>query len=342
MTSVLLGLGTTLALAASPGSKPPGSNAGGGLMPQLNPASTQTGVVSNLFWVILALAAVVFLFVVVFLGLNIIRFSGRKGDTEEPKQVYGNRKIEVLWTAIPAAVLLVAFILTVNAMYQINYTTAKASDQVTVVATGHQWWWQFQYPGLGVNTANEFYIPYGKTAVIKIRSVDVLHSFWAPQLGRQMEAIPNQTQTIYMTPTRMGTFAGACYEFCGQGHAWMQFRVIVTSQAKYDAWLAHQRQPAGQSSSPEVLAGENLFFNSSCSSCHTIDGLTTSGVFAPNLTHVASRWSIGGGVLTMSEANLARWVKDPGSYKDGVLMSAFDGFSNKQLKEIAAFLWSLK
>ena len=308
----------------------------------LHPASRQTHIVTNLFWFILAESAVVFAFVVFVLVLNIVRFSAKKGrETEEPTQVYGNRGVEIGWTLIPAAILAVALGLTIFVMNQINNPAEAAGPTVTIKATGHQWWWQFQYPKSGVVTANEIHIPVNTNIDFEIGSVDVIHSFFVPALSRQIDATPNIRTEAFVFATRTGTYPGACYEYCGADHAWMQFRVVVQTKAKYRAWLAHQAQPAAQPTSPAALNGETIFFGATCSNCHTINGTPAAGFAAPNLTHVASRWAIAGGVLTMSQQNLARWVHDPNAYKPGALMPAFH-FNSKDLHDLSAYLAGLK
>ena len=169
----------------------------------------------------------------------------------------------------------------------------------------------------------------------------MIHSFWAPNLSRQIDATPNIGTIAYIYAYKTGVFPGACYEYCGADHAWMQFRVVVDTPAQYAAWISHMSQPAAQPLSLSAQNGEQLFFGATCSSCHTIDGTPAAGKAAPNLTHEASRWAIAGGVLPMSQQNLARWVNDPNAYKPGALMPAFH-FNSKQLQDLSAYLAGLK
>jgi cytochrome c oxidase subunit 2 len=320
------------------GSDPPASP----LAYPLHPASRETLAISNLFWIILAESAVVFVFVVVVLFINILRFSAKKGrEDEEPAQVYGNRRVEIAWTLIPAGILAAAMILTVVVMNTVNNPAEAAGPTINMDAIGHQWWWEFKYPQKGVVTANEIHIPVNTNIEFHITSVDVIHSFWIPQLSRQIDATPNIGTVSYVYANKPGVYPGACYEFCGKDHAWMQFRVVVDSPAKYAAWIAHMQRPAAQPTSVAAQNGEALFFGSTCSNCHTIDGTPANGKAAPNLTHEASRWGIAGGVLPMSRQNLQRWVRDPNSYKPGALMPAFN-FGKKDLHDLSAFLAGLK
>jgi cytochrome c oxidase subunit 2 len=308
----------------------------------LNPASRETHAISNLFWIILAESAVVFAFVLVVLFINITRFSAKKGhEDEEPPQVYGNRRVEVGWTLIPAAILAAAMLLTVFVMNLVNNPAQAAGPTVNMSAIGHQWWWEFKYPQAHVVTANEIHIPVKTNVTVHITSVDVIHSFWIPSLSRQIDATPNIGTFAYMYAERTGVFPGACYEYCGADHAWMQFRVVVDTPARYAAWLAHMAQPAAQPAAVSAQNGEGIFFGSTCSNCHTINGTPATGLAAPNLTHEASRWAIAGGVLPMSRQNLERWIHDPNAYKPGALMPAFS-FSKKDLQDLSAYLAGLK
>ncbi|HZT97895.1 MAG TPA: cytochrome c oxidase subunit II [Chloroflexota bacterium] len=323
---------------ASPiGSGPP-ANA---LAYPLHPASKQTLDISNLFWFILAESAVVFLFVMLALAYNFIKYSAKPGQREEPEQIYGNRRVEVAWTLIPALILAVAFGLTVFVMNQVNNPVHAAGKVINMDAIGHQWWWEFRFPGYHVVTANEFHIPVNTTVAVHITSADVIHSFWAPGLSRQIDATPNIGTILYINADKPGTYPGACYEFCGAGHAWMQFRVVVNTPAKFAAWVRHEASPPAQPTAGPALNGEQEFFSLSCGSCHTINGTTANGKAAPNLTHVASRWGIAGGVLPMSPQNLARWVNNPDSYKPGVNMPAFN-IGKRNLDNLAAYLSALK
>ena len=207
------------------GACPPASS-----LAPLQGASSQTLDISNLFWAILVLSGIVFIPVMAALIVNIVRFTHHPGDDEEPKQIYGSRRIEIAWTALPAGILLITFILTVIVMNQVD-APARAQSALKVEAIGHQWWWQFRIPQYHIVTANEFHVPVNTLVEIETTSVDVIHSFWVPQLSRQIDATPNIKTYVYITASKTGVFPGACYEFCGQGHAWMQFRVTVDQPA---------------------------------------------------------------------------------------------------------------
>ncbi len=340
-TALALMLTSHGALAAGRNSTTPiGSGPSAAPLAPLHGASRFALDISNLFWIILAESGVVFFLVILALAINIVRFSHKPGQDDEPKQIYGNRRIEVAWTAIPAVILLVALVLTIVTMNAVN-SPAHAASALKVEAIGHQWWWEFRIPKYHVVTANEVHLPVHTLVQVDTTSVDVIHSFWIPQLDRQIDATPNNHTIVYIDADRTGTFPGACYEFCGADHAWMQFRAVVQTPARFQAWA---RREAGAGASPASVQGANgqsVFFSQSCASCHTINGTPANGTAGPNLSHVGSRWGIAGGVLPMSERNLERWVRDPQIYKPGALMPAFD-LKKSDLHALAAYLYSLK
>ena len=193
----------------------------------------------QLFW-----GTLVFIGVEVALIFVIVRFR-RRPDSANPKPVHGNTMLEILWTAIPAVILIFIAIPTVRTIFQ---TQAKAApDALQVEVVGHQWWWEFRYPEYGITTANELYLPKGRTVNFALTTVDVLHSFWIPQLGGKRDLITNRTNYLWFTPNEdLGTLAlnGFCAEFCGSSHANMKFKVYTVEPDQFESWAQHQARPA--------------------------------------------------------------------------------------------------
>ncbi len=192
-----------------------------------------------LFW-----GTLVFIGVEAGLVYTIFRFRRRPGGAT-PKQVHGNTVLEITWTAIPAVILIFIAIPTVRTIFK---TQAKAApDALQVEVIGHQWWWEFKYPQYGITTANELYLPTGKTASFSLKTFDVLHSFWIPQLGGKRDLISNRTNYMWFTPNAdlpTSAWNGFCAEFCGSSHANMRFRVFTVSPAEFEQWMAHQKSAA--------------------------------------------------------------------------------------------------
>jgi cytochrome c oxidase subunit 2 len=170
--------------------------------------------------------------------------------------------LEILWTAIPAVILIFIAIPTVRTIFA---TQAKAApDALQVEVIGHQWWWEFRYPEYGITTANELYLPKGRTVNFALTTVDVLHSFWIPQLGGKRDLITNRTNYLWFTPNDdLETLAlnGFCAEYCGSSHANMKFRAYTVEPEEFERWAAHQASNAVfpvQPSVPLVPSGAGL------------------------------------------------------------------------------------
>lgn len=202
-----------------------------------------------LFW-----GTIVFVVVEAALVYTIFRFRKRPGGPEA-KQIHGNVPLEITWTAIPAVILVLIAIPTVKTIFE---TQAPAPAGALVVeVTGHQWWWEFKYPEYGVTTANEVYIPVGRTASFVLRTKDVLHSFWIPQLGGKRDLITNKTNHMWFTPNvDLGTNAwnGFCVEYCGLSHANMKFRLFTVQPDEFESWARHQASVAVPHRAPAAPA----------------------------------------------------------------------------------------
>jgi len=215
--------------------------------------------VEFLFKILIYAGTAVFIFVEGILILTLIKYRQRPGQPE-PKHVHGNTTLEITWTVIPLVILIIIGIPTVRTIFR---TQAKArSDALQVEVVGHQWWWEFRYPqyttpGAGgrvdtVVTANELYLPLGRTVNFTLKSKDVIHSFWVPALAGKRDVVTNHTNYLWYTPdsATMNAWNGACVEYCGTSHANMRFKTFTVSQADFDSWIAHQQQNAVGSAAP--------------------------------------------------------------------------------------------
>jgi len=301
-----------------------------------NPASPQAGAIASLFTFLLDVAGLIFLGVEGTILYS--AFAHRERPGREASQFTGNTKVEILWTAIPAALLIVVFILTVQTMHAIS---APSGDPVEIRVVGHQWWWEFDYPNEGVVTANEMHVPVGEPVVLHVTSADVIHSFWVPQLAGKQDANPGQTHDLTFTVLQPGTYLGQCAEFCGIEHTFMAIRVVADPPDQYAAWIRSQRQPAAPPTNSFAVEGDLIFRSQTCGSCHAIAGTPANGVAGPNLTHVASRATIGAGVLTNTPEHMAQWLQNPQAVKPGVLMPNFK-LTPDQVNALTAYMESLR
>ena len=309
-----------------------------------DPVSTPAFLIRDLSWLMLAVSAAIFLVVAYLLVHALVRFRARPGeDDREPPQVYGSNSIEVAWIVVPLLIVVVLFLATARTVFDIERAAASgATLRVTVV--GNQWWWEFRYPDLGIVTANELHIPLSepterRLTVLRLEAVDVIHSFWIPQLNGKTDVIPNYPNTMWVEPLRAGAYYGQCAEYCGTQHANMQIRVFVHPKADFDRWVAAQQARAPES--PEVAVGRAVFLGTACVSCHRVRGTPADGTFGPDLTHLMSRTTIGAGVARNTPENLRQWIKDPAELKPGVLMPAMN-LADDQLGAVVAYLLTLK
>lgn len=196
--------------------------------------------VDKLWDLLLLLGTVVFVLVEAWLIYTIVRYR-RRGDAR-PEQVHGNTTLEIAWTVLPALILALIAVPTVRTIFETQGRAKAGALQVEVI--GHQWWWEFRYPELGIVTANELYLPTGRTVNFALKTKDVLHSFWIPRLGGKRDLITNRTNYLWFTPDSAFAVNGQCAEYCGASHADMRFRVFTVSPEQFDRWAAHQKTAA--------------------------------------------------------------------------------------------------
>lgn len=254
--------------------------------------------------------------VVVFGALTFILIRYReRPDSPEPKPIYGSAKLEIAWTVIPALIILAIAVPTIRAIFA---TQPEAPEDALVIeAIGHQWWWEFRYPEQDIITANEFYVPVGRPIALKLRSADVIHSFWIPNLGAKIDMIPGRTNAIEVRADSPGEYRGQCAEFCGMQHAQMAFIVVVEQPTAFSAWLESQRTPAAPPADPVAVRGLQTFIEVGCAACHTIRGTPADGTVGPDLTHLASRSTLAAGSLPNSPGHLGGWIVNPQRIKPG-------------------------
>jgi cytochrome c oxidase subunit 2 len=305
----------------------------------LNSASPISSHVANLYMTILIMALVVFVLVEGALVWILVRDRKKASDNHPPQQIHGNMRLEVVWTVIPIFLVIALFVMTVQTVNAIAAPTSSKSD-LNIRVVGHQWWWEFDYLDQKIATANELHIPVGATVQISLKSVDVIHSFWVPQLSGKTDVIPGQNNTMWLKGDQIGEYLGQCAEFCGTEHALMRFKVIVESQADFDAWVANQQKPAYQPQTADEQAGYKEV-TGTCAACHSLDPTDLNNdKIGPNLTHLFSRTTFAGGTFDLNEQNLRSWLKDTQAMKPGNDMEI--KIPSKQIDQIVAYLTHLK
>jgi cytochrome c oxidase subunit 2 len=297
--------------------------------------SPETRAIASLFTETLLVCAVILVVVVGLVGFCVVRFRERPGDAE-PTQIEGHTRLEIGWTLVPCVIVAILFALTARTMAASDAPPDTSPDLVVI---GHQWWWEARYPS-GAVTANEIHIPVGKDLVVRIESNDVIHDFWAPELGRKIDATPGHPVSIRIQADTPGVYYGACAEYCGAEHAWMRFEVIADPPAEFEAWLVRQLAPGSTPTSEAAARGARLFNDRTCVQCHAVRGTGPLARVAPDLTHLASRTTLGAGVLTNTPDHLAAWLKDPQSIKPGCHMPSLR-LEDGDAKDLAAYLGGL-
>jgi cytochrome c oxidase subunit II len=299
---------------------------------------------SDIAWLTIGITTAIFIVVATLIAYTIFRYRRKPGDDihQEPAQVYGSNQIEIAWTVIPILIVFVLIGVTARVTIAVE-NAAPPSSALRVRVVGHQWWWEVEYPSYGFTTANEIHVPVsegGKNPTyLDLQSVDVIHSFWVPQLSGKLDLIPNRTNTMWIDPQEPGVYHGNCAEYCGTQHANMFLRVIADPPDAFQKWIAGQQQPG--SAEAQASAGKAVFESLSCVNCHVIKGTTANGKFGPDLTHLMSRREIGSGVRPNTRENLRAWVNDPQELKPGCFMPSMK-LTDEELDQVVGYLETLK
>jgi len=322
----------------------------------------------DLIKVVFGLAAFIFVLVQGLIVYTVVKFRRKPEDDALPVQTHGNTKLEVFWTAVPALVLAVLAVPTVQMIFDLR-AEPDSPDTMTVEVIGHRWWFEYRYPDLGIVTANELVIPVGRPVRLEMTSLEagqasnaVIHSFWIPALAGKRDVVPGRINTLNLQADHAGRYLGQCAEFCGLSHANMRARAVALDPADWDLWVAGQQQPAATPAGGAEAAGAALFANT-CVACHTIDGTNAAGIVGPDLTHLMSRREFAGAIFDLylrdeagnftnqpNLALLADWVRCAPDLKamrptgeNAVGMLCFeDVLSEADAANIAAYLATLR
>ena len=300
---------------------------------------------ADLFLWFTGVCLIVYLLVIGGLVMAVVRgWRSRRSGRDEQGHDAAIQPIFALWVALISLIL-------IGLTFASYFTDrAFASDggkrpAVTIDLTANQWWWDIKYQGANpseqIRTANELHLPVGRLVHINLRSNDVIHSFWIPNLAGKQDLIPGRDIDIALLPTRSGVFRGQCAEYCGTQHAHMALDVVVESPAAFDAWRRRQLAPAAPPPPGLATAGQVYFTGRECSTCHAVAGTSASASVGPDLTHLASRRSIAAGTFPMTSGHLYAWVADPQGAKPGNHMPVI-GLQPRELDTVVAYLSTLQ
>ena len=302
--------------------------------PVLDPAGPFAGPVTTVAWVLFVMGAVVLTLVLIALGVALF------GPPRWKRRVAGEKLVWIGGLAFPVVVLtgLLIYGLSVTA----RVADAPRPGEMRVRVTGEMWWWRVAYlDDQGrelVQDANEVHIPAGRPVVLELESADVIHSVWIPRLGGKTDMIPGRRNFMRLQADAPGVYAGQCAEYCGGPHALMGLVVVAHSPADFAAWRLKQAATAAVSGLP----GAAVFTASACGACHTIRGTEANGLAGPDLTHVGSRQTLGAGILPNNQGTMAGWIADSQGIKPGNRMPSYSVLTGQELRDVSAYLESLK
>jgi cytochrome c oxidase subunit 2 len=310
----------------------------------LAPAAQQSRDILQLWNVTVGVCTFVFIAVLVVLAIA-LRRRARPASSSEPAALStpedGTARRRVLGATI-ASVLVLIFLVIASAMTDSAISRASTRDALDIEVTGYRWWWSARYgdaPDTMFTTANEFHVPVGRPVMLRLRSQDVIHSFWVPALQGKKDLIPGRDAVLRFEADRPGRYRGQCAEFCGLEHAMMAFEVIADTPEDYAAWENRQRAPAVDD--PAAAHGRDVFLTAPCAVCHTVRGTQAAATVGPDLTHLSSRRTIAAGTLPNESAALKRWIRDPQSVKPGAQMPRSE-LSDEDLDALVRWLGTLK
>ncbi|HYT90938.1 MAG TPA: cytochrome c oxidase subunit II [Gemmataceae bacterium] len=320
-----------------------------------DPASPPAESIRHLSVLVFAITGFIFLVVEGILLYAVVRFRRRGAAGTEPPQVYGSKPIEIAWTAAPALIVVVLILVTARTLWEVTPdppAPRSGDNTLFVTVVGRQWWWEYRYDRyngreLGFITANELHVPASdpgekgvkRPVYLRLESADVCHSFWVPRLAGKVDLIPGRTNTLWFQTDKPGLYLGQCAEYCGTQHAGMLLRVNVDAPADFERWLENQKRKAVED--PAARAGKEVFLSQSCVNCHRIRGTPAKGTYAPDLTHLMSRQTLGSGTLKNDEATLRQWLLDPQKLRPGCLMPAFR-LDDRELRLVVQYLRTLE
>ena len=300
--------------------------------------------ISGLWWLMFAMAIAVYIGVVAAVVVGMWRRRSRPEDGVLPVEAgdadserRNHRFLLIGGLVLPVVVLSVIAVQTVR----VSNALAPRTAAVDIDVDGELWWWRVAYPADGVTTANVIHVPRGEVVDITLRSQNVVHSLWVPQLAGKTDLVPGKTNHMQFTATSVGEFQAACAEFCGVQHAHMGLTVVVQERADYEAWLAANRATAATPQTDDQRAGQQLLTTLACAGCHTVSGTSASGTFGPDLSHVASRPTLGADTLPNTTAAMTEWLADTQGVKPGAQMPTID-LTDEQIAQLVAYLESLQ
>ncbi len=300
----------------------------------LDPRGPVAEAIADLWWLMLVLGAVVFVAFAALLGLALLRRWDPGADAEAAHRRLIGRWIVAGGVVMPFVVIVVVFVATLRSMDAVPATAGEEALEIEVI--GRQFWYEVRYPQEGVVTANELHLPVGREVSFTLRSTDVIHSFWVPELGGKLDMMPGRTNTLVLQADQPGEYRARCAEFCGLQHARMGLVVLAEPTEDFEAWIADQRS-TDAATSEAAQRGQQVFIASGCARCHVGPGVDRASQAGPDLRDLADRRTLAAATVENTRENLVRWISDPDAVKSGVNMPATD-LRDEDLEALLAYL----
>ena len=307
-----------------------------GLLPEQ--ASVQAITIDKLMDVHIWLISFLFSLIVVPLFYSLVLFRRKKGETGDGVHIEGNSRLEILWTMIPLfAVVFLAYI----GAQSLGETRRVDPTALEVDVVGGQWFWKFDYPEFGVST-DALYLPVDRQILLRMTSVDVIHSFWVPEFRVKQDLVPGETTELRITPSLVGEYKILCAELCGASHAYMEAKVHVVSQQEFVSWIDNQQ---GSIVLDPVQRGRQLA-NQYCIACHSLDGSPKTGPTWLGLAD-SNVTLTDGQVVTADTEFLKVSIINPNlqiveGYSANVMPQFADLLEQTEVEDLVAFIQSLK
>lgn len=300
----------------------------------------KTNPTAALIWGVLSISCAVFTIVGLLVLIGLLRRPALRqilpGNALPVVRTSGG--MSWIWIGLSISMLALLFTVVWTMVVLANIASPNRAAPFEIEITGHQWWWEVHYDSHDVNrqfeTANEIHIPTGIPVRFKLKSADVIHSFWVPALTGKTDLIPGQTNRTWLEANKPGIYDGQCEEYCGVEHARMALRVIADTPQDFKSWWSHQLQSA------KANKGEGDFV-AHCGGCHTVRGTDAGGIMGPDLSHLMTRKTIAAGLLPNTPGNLSGWIANPQTIKPGALMPDLM-LSGPELASIRNYLETLK
>jgi cytochrome c oxidase subunit 2 len=306
------------------------------------PASEQADRVDFVFWFVSVISIVIFALVASVILYAVVRFRARPDDDSDGQPIHGHTTLEIVWTAIPAALVTAISIVSAVALARNDHLPKK---HLLVRVTAQQFAWTFEYPTLGGITSPTLYLPVHEAAELKMHSLDIIHSFWVPEFRQKQDTVPGIETRVVITPKRIGTYPVICTELCGEGHAVMRSQAKVVSAADFARWAQARRQASQQRASAGGGSGGGgaglaVFNSQGCSGCHTFKPAGSSGTTGPDLDKLPAEARRAGMPL---EPFIRESILKPNAYVEkgyppNVMPQTFSQLPKAQLEALVKFL----